>query len=115
MHEMSLAGGVLDLVEQSAAREGFARVTRIRLRVGKLSGVEVESLRFALNAIAPGSCLDGAAIDIEEPPGRAWCMKCVQLTTIKDRGDGCEHCGGFQLQATAGSELSVVDLLVEDE
>lgn len=115
MHEMSLAGGVLDLIENSAAREGFARVTRLRLRVGKLSGVEIESLRFALDAIAPGTCLEGAAIDIDEPPGEAWCMKCVRLTTLKNRGDACEHCGGFQLQATAGSELSVVDLLVEDD
>jgi len=115
MHEMSLAAGVLDLVEQSAARKGFKRVTRLRLRVGTLSGVEVESLRFALGAIAPGTCLEGAVIDIDEPPGQAWCMKCVKLTMLKERGDACEHCGGFQLQATAGSELSVVDLLVEDD
>jgi hydrogenase nickel incorporation protein HypA/HybF len=114
MHEMSLAGGVLRLVEDAAAREGFERVSRLRLEIGKLSGVEVEALRFALDAIAPGTCLAGAAIEIDEPPGQAWCMPCGRLTPIKERGDACVHCGGYQLQATGGTELRVVDLLVDD-
>lgn len=114
MHEMSLAAGVLKLVEDSAATEGFARVTRLKLAVGKLSGVEVESLRFALAAIAPGTVLDGAEVEIDEPPGEAWCMTCSRLTVIKDRGDACGHCGGYRLQPSAGTELRVVDLLVDD-
>lgn len=114
MHEMSLAGGVLQLVEQAAQREGFARVTNLHLEVGQLAGVELESLRFALAAIAPGTLLDGALIEISEPPGEAWCMTCVKLTRIKERGAACEHCGGYQLQPTGGSELRVVDLQVED-
>lgn len=115
MHELSLAGGVLDLVEQAAAREGFRRVSVLRLQVGKLAGVEIESLRFALESIAPGTCLAGARIEIDEPPGQAWCMTCSKLTSIKERGDACAHCGGFQLQPTGGTELRVVDLLVDDD
>lgn len=115
MHEMSLAGGVLDLVEQSAAREGFRRVASLKLEVGKLSGVEVESLRFALSAIAPGTCLEGAAIEIDEPPGQAWCMICGRSVEIAERGDACGHCGGYQLQPSGGSELRVIELLVDDD
>ena len=114
MHEMSLAGGVLRLVEEAAMREGFGRVSVLRLEVGKLSGVEVAALRFALGAIAPGTCLAGATIEIDEPPGQAWCMPSGRLTPIKERGDACVHCGGYQLQATGGTELRVVDLLVDE-
>jgi len=114
MHEASLAGGVLRLVEDAAAREGFRRVTLLRLAVGKLSGVEVDALRFALEAIAPGTCLAGAAIAIDEPAGEAWCMPCGKLTPLKERGDACVHCGGYQLQPTGGTELRVVELLVDD-
>ena len=105
---------MLRLVEEAAAREGFARVNLLRIEVGKLAGVEVESLRFALTAIVPGTCLAGAAIEIDEPPGQAWCMPCGRLTPIKERGDACVHCGGYQLQATGGTELRVVDLLVDE-
>ena len=54
MHEVSLAAGVLQLVEDAAGREHFSRVAALRLEVGQLAGVEVEALRFALEAIAPG-------------------------------------------------------------
>ncbi len=113
VHELSLAGGVLRLVEQAAAREGFARVSVIRLIVGKLSGIEVESLRFALEAIASGTCLAGATIEIDEPPGEAWCLVCGRPTPLAQRGEACVHCNGYQLQVTAGTEMRVVDLLVD--
>lgn len=115
MHELSLAGGVLRLVEQAAQREGFRRVQRLALEAGALSGVEVRALRFALDALAPGTCLAGAQIDIDEPPGRAWCMPCGADVALAARGDACPRCGGYQLQPVGGTELRVVELLVHDD
>lgn len=114
MHEMSLAGGILKLVEDAARRERFSRVSRLRLEAGQLAGVEPRALRFALDAIAPGTVLDGAQVDIDEPPGQAWCMDCATRVEIVQRGDACPHCGGFKLQPVGGTELRVVDLMVED-
>lgn len=114
MHEASLAGGVLQLVEQTAAREGFTRLLALRLEAGELSGIEVRALRFALEALAPGTLLDGAAIAIEQPPGQAWCMRCAVQVPLRQRGDACPRCGGWQLQPTAGTELRVLDMRVAD-
>lgn len=114
MHELSLAGGILRIVEQAAERERFARVTRLTLEVGKLAGVEVEALRFALGAIAPGTPLDDAAVEIVEPEGQARCFDCGGLTAIKERGDPCRHCGGWRLDPVGGAGFRVLDLLVED-
>lgn len=115
MHELSLAGGVLKLVEDAAAREAFVRVQRLVLAAGALSGVDVGALRFALDAVAPGTCLEGAEIVIDEPPGQAWCMRCSTTVAIASRTDACPLCGGWQLQPTGGTELKVVDLLVHDD
>ena len=110
MHEASLAGGVLQLVEDTALRESFSRLLAIRLEVGQLAGVDVRALRFALESLAPGTALDGARIDIEEPPGQAWCMGCTQTVTISQRGDACPACGSHQLQPTGGMALRVLDM-----
>lgn len=113
MHEASLAGGVLQLVEDTAAREGFSRLLELRLEAGQLAGVDVRALRFALESLAPGTLLEGAKVDIDEPPGQAWCMGCAQSVSIAQRGDACPACGGYQLQPTGGMELRVVDMSVE--
>lgn len=115
MHEASLAGGILRLVEDAARRERFRRVTRLRLEAGQLCGVETRALRFALEAIAPGTCLENAAVDILEPPGTAWCLPCGATVEIARRGDACPHCACFQLQPTGGTELRVIDMQVEDQ
>jgi hydrogenase nickel incorporation protein HypA/HybF len=112
MHEVSLAGGILRVVEQARERDPFARLTHLTLEVGALSGVEVSSLRFALQAIAPSTCLAGAEIDIQEPPGTAWCLPCGQSVPILQRLDLCPQCGSAQLQPTGGTELRVLDLRV---
>jgi hydrogenase nickel incorporation protein HypA/HybF len=112
MHEASLAGGVLQLVEEAAQREGFSRVVTLRLAVGQLAGVELPALRFALDSLAPGTLLDGAEFQIDEPPGQAWCMDCAQTVALARRGDACPRCGGFALQPNGGLELRVVDLAV---
>ena len=115
MHEASLAGSVLQLVEAAARREGFRRVAMLRLEAGQLSGVEPRALRFALEALAPGTCLEGANVEIDEPPGQAWCMDCARTVAIERRGDACPHCAGWQLQPTGGDGLRVLDLLVHDD
>ena len=114
MHEVSLAGGILASVEAAARRDPFARVSRLRLEAGKLAGVEVEALRFALEAIAPGSLLAGAVIDIEQPDGQAWCLDCSANVPLIQRGASCPECGGFWLQPNGGTELRILDLQVED-
>lgn len=114
MHEMSLAGGILKVVEDAALREGFVRVSQLHLEAGALAGVEVRSLRFALDSMRHGTCLAGAEIVIDEPPGTAWCLRCACSVQINSRADACPQCGGHQIQPTGGTELRVVDMLVHD-
>jgi hydrogenase nickel incorporation protein HypA/HybF len=115
MHEMSLAGGVLRVVEQAAERERFTRVSRLTLEAGALAGVEPQALRFALQALSPGTVLEGAAIEIEQPAGQAWCLGCNRSVPIRSRLDDCPECGSAQLAPTGGTELKVRELIVHDD
>lgn len=114
MHEASLAGAVLQLVEAAAQRENFKRVTLLRLEVGKLAQVELRALHFSLAAIAPGTVLEGAAFEFEEPEGQACCQDCGLTMALPERAMACTRCGGYRLQLTAGTALRVIDMLVAD-
>lgn len=115
MHETSLAAGVVALAEEAAARERFTRVKRIRISIGRLAGVELPALRFALESMAPGTCLEGAEWVFDELDARASCPGCGRSVVIASRFDPCPACGSFGLRPTEGTGLRVADLLVEDE
>lgn len=112
MHELSLAGSILRLVEQAAARERFARVTTLHLEAGRLAGVEVQALRFALQAVAPGTCLEGAVVEVDEPLAEGRCDDCGASFAVEARAEPCPRCGGFNVTCSGGDTLRVVDLLV---
>jgi hydrogenase nickel incorporation protein HypA/HybF len=87
----------------------------LRLQAGALAGVELSALRFALDVISRGTLLDGATIEVDEAPGRAFCMGCGESVEIRSRTDDCPRCGSARLKPTGGTELKVVDLVVHDD
>jgi hydrogenase nickel incorporation protein HypA/HybF len=113
MHEMSLAESVLQIIEDAAARERFARVRAVWLEIGALAGVEPEAMRFCFDAVTRESVAEGARLEIVCAPGTAWCMPCSQPVAIATRGDPCPNCGSFQLQVTGGADLRLRELEVE--
>lgn len=112
MHEMSICESVVATAEQVARRENAARVTRVRLEIGCFGGVELDALRFSFDVVANGTLADGAALEIIELPGRAWCFPCGTAHEMRVRGDPCPTCGGHQLQVVGGEELRIKDLEV---
>jgi len=113
MHEMSLAEGILQIVEDAAAQQGFQRVTEVRLEIGALSGVEVDALSFCLDVVLKDSVADGARIELEKLPGRGYCLGCGETVPVNALYEACPKCGSYQVQATGGMEMRVKDLLVE--
>lgn len=114
MHEVSLAGGILQVVENALKHESGVSVKRLTIEVGALAGVEVRALDFALRSLAPGTVLQGAEVVLDETPGQAWCLQCSATVPIATRLDPCPTCGSRWVQPTGGTELKVRDLLVVD-
>jgi len=113
MHEMSLAEGVLQLIEDAAKREGFQRVTAVWLEIGQLAAVETEALRFCFDAVTRNSVAEGAKLEIVDLPGQGWCMKCCATVVMSEHMGACPQCGSHQVQVTGGSEMRVKELEVE--
>ena len=113
MHEMSLAESILQIVENAAAAQGFQRVKEVRLEIGALAGVEMEALRFCLDVVFRGSVAEGADLEFEQGPGQGFCLDCARSVPIQALYEACPVCGGYQVQATGGTEMRVKDLLVE--
>jgi hydrogenase nickel incorporation protein HypA/HybF len=113
MHEMSIAESLLDLIGDEARREGFARVKRVRLKLGALGHVEPAALLFCFDVVARGTVAEGASLDMETVPGAGWCPWCGKSVAIMQRYDLCPACGRSHVRMTAGDELRLAELEVE--
>ena len=112
MHEMSLAEGIRGIVEDQARRHGFARVTRLRLEIGRFAGVEKPALAFAFEVVMRGSPAEGAALEMIDLPGQALCYDCAEVVELADRLDPCPRCGGGKLLPQGGDEMRIKDMEV---
>jgi hydrogenase nickel incorporation protein HypA/HybF len=112
MHEMSLAEGVLQLIEDAARQQEFSKVTTVWLEIGQLSGVEVEAMKFCFDAVTRDSIADGARLEIVAMPGTGWCMQCSQSVPMQEVFGECPQCGSHQMQVTGGTEMRVKELEV---
>jgi hydrogenase nickel incorporation protein HypA/HybF len=113
MHEMALAEGVLQLVEDAARRDGFGKVKTVWLEIGALASVEPEAFEFCFDVVTRGSIAQGAKLEWLRLPVQAWCLRCSQPVSVAQWHDACPLCGSYQVQVTGGGDMRVKELEVE--
>jgi hydrogenase nickel incorporation protein HypA/HybF len=114
MHELSIAQSIISTVENSLP-EGFSKkVTSVQLNIGKLSGIEIDALKFAFDIIKKESLLKSAELDIEAVKGVARCTDCNNQIEMNEFGIPCPSCGGFSFEIIQGKEMKVMSVEVED-
>ena len=104
---------MLQILQDHAQSQGFTQVKTVWLEIGVLSGVDPQAMRFGFDAVMKGSLAEGAALEIIELPGQAWCLPCSKPVAVKARYDACPECGSSQLQVTGGDEMRIKELEVE--
>ncbi|MVX55966.1 hydrogenase maturation nickel metallochaperone HypA [Parasutterella muris] len=115
MHEMSLAQSIVEIVENTAEANNTRKVSKVKLIVGELAGVEMHALMQGLKIASQETPMEGAEIEIERPQGTAWCMMCQKTVPLHRRGDACPECGSYQLSINGGTEFRVSELELGDD
>ena len=113
MHELSIVMSIIDIVAMEAMKSGAERVTEVSLEIGKLSGIEFDSLEFALKNLAPGSVIESAEVSIEKPGGIARCSDCGFEFAIENFIGSCNSCSSFNLEIIKGRELRVKSITID--
>lgn len=109
---MSLAEGVLQLIEDAARQQEFTKVITVWLEIGQLAGVEPEAMRFCFDAVMRDTLAAGAELQIIAIPGAGWCMQCAATVALSEVFGACPACGTYQVQVTGGTEMRVKELEV---
>jgi hydrogenase nickel incorporation protein HypA/HybF len=111
---MSIAGAVLEAVRAEVALRPGCRASRAGLRIGELSGVEPDSLRFCLETLVADSDLAPLSFEFELRPWMRKCRKCGETFRVVEYRPDCSACGSPETDAAGGDEMELSYLELEE-
>ena len=115
MHELSLIASVFEVLEEKAREHGALRVTKVLLRVGRMSGVVPDLLESAFDIYKKGTLAERARLDIVIVPVRLRCPDCGGEAVREETDFSCAACGSRRVEIVEGRELIVERIELETE
>ena len=115
MHELALAQGILEIAQRyvPAERAGAARV--VRVRVGKMVGVVVDSLVFCFEGIVRETPWERARLEVTVVPVVCACAACREEFSADEPVFACPECGSRGITRLSGDEFTVREIELDDE
>jgi len=115
MHELSIVASVVESVTESAAAYPGARVLEVRLRVGALASVVVDSLEFCWGIATEGTELEGAKLVVHTVPVVLWCEPCGKASELDGvQSFRCPSCGEATMDLRQGRELEIESIEIDE-
>jgi len=115
MHEMSIALSIVEAVDTKARAEGAGKISGIDLLIGKLAGIEPESLKFCFSAAAKGTLAEDARLAIDEPEGIGECGECGMRFPVTFYYAECPKCRSLRIKIVSGEEFLIQSITIEEE
>jgi hydrogenase nickel incorporation protein HypA/HybF len=115
MHETSIAMGLLQSLSDLAERENAKKIAKVRIKIGKLSGIVVDSFQFAFDALKREfKKIKDAELIIEETLVKYRCKDCGNEFEVDSvYFPECPKCNSINLSLISGEELEVIDVEIE--
>ena len=116
MHELSIVSSVVDSVTESLEAYPGAKVLEVRLRVGALASVVVDSMEFCWGIATEGTPLEGSKLVVKTVPVVMHCAVCdadVELESLQSFR--CPRCDEPSSDLRQGRELEIESFEIDDE
>lgn len=110
MHEMALAGSILDCALRHAEER---RLVHVQVKVGHLRQVVPSSLEFSWQLITNETVAEGAVLGIERIGIVAECRDCHETSLQDGFPMRCATCKGLDLEVRSGNEFLIDWIEVE--
>lgn len=115
MHELSIAISIVDIAAKRAEAALALAVSQVELDIGTMSGIEYESLEFALTVAKKDTLLEGTKFKINKIEPLCQCLSCDNLYTPHGVFSQCPECQDQNIDIIKGKELQIKSILVEQK
>jgi len=115
MHELSIAMSIVDIASKKAGPASAGSVCQVDLDIGTMSGIEYDSLEFALSVAVKDSRLEGTRFVINRIEALCECNSCTHLYAPGQDFGTCPECGNHDIAYIRGKELQIKSLLIDQK
>ena len=84
MHEMTVAASLIEALLEAAEREHATAIERAHVRIGALSCIQEEALRFGFEALSRDTLAEGCELQVIHVPARGECDGCGWTGEVTD-------------------------------
>jgi hydrogenase nickel incorporation protein HypA/HybF len=113
VHEYSIVQSLIDLIEENAKNNDAKKVTKVEVKVGVLSGVEIELLETAFNTFKEGTICEDSEFIVYKQEVVVRCKECEKESSLQNEEYSCPHCGSYNLEVLDGEEMYLMSLELE--
>jgi len=114
MHELSIATSVIESASEHARQAGAARVLAVTLRIGRLSCVHEDALRYSFELVREGTTLADVMLTVTRVPVRIWCATCNTEKELPGiQRFACPACDTRSGDIRAGRELEIESITLD--
>lgn len=113
MHELAVTEEILSLALSYAEKNDANKVTRICLKVGEMTQIVDDCIKFYFDAISRETIASGAQIDIEKLPLKAKCSSCDVIYQVENLDFSCPLCSIVNSDVVSGKELCLESIEIE--
>ena len=115
MHEMSIAVALMEQLEALAAEHAVERVEALTVRAGVLRQIVPEAFEAAFEAVAQGTCAEGARLVLEVVPPVARCRQCGLRFQPQLDSFLCARCRQADVELLEGNDIVLTSVVCEQQ
>lgn len=114
MHEVGVASSIIESARAEVSSRPGSKLVRVGVRVGVLSGVDCDALRFAFQALTRGTEIEQTELELQVCPRRNLCRQCGCEYNSELYASPCPECSAGAAELVSGEELELAYVELEE-
>ncbi|MDR2080381.1 MAG: hydrogenase maturation nickel metallochaperone HypA [Campylobacteraceae bacterium] len=112
MHELSVVNSLIELCEKNAKANNAEKITKVEVKIGKLSGIEPHFLKLTFDTFKNKTLCNDAELVMNVQKVVVKCLSCGNEQTLENNEFICKACGG-EVRVIDGEDMLLMRLEME--
>ena len=115
MHEYSIVQSLIEMCEDHAKENNSSKITKVTVKVGKLSGVEPHLLETAFDTFKESTICEEATLEMNIQNIIVMCKECEKESELQKNTFICPLCSSDNIKVIDGEEMYLMSLEMDSE